>query len=221
MVASRPEHRSHFTRRLEAFSDIVFGFSLAQLALQLQLPARAEDVLGHPIRWVIFFGTFALITLFWLAHYRMFRLAFEPEPFDVFLNFVFLSFIAVLPFAMQANIRFQGAASSFALYAGAFAGISFPMCVLMLRGLARRNPSVTEKERLTMWRAVLRNGLVFVASLAALVMLRFYPVWRASLPYPILGAGTMLVRRLVRSVPSRFEPLPAVQSAIEARPAAM
>ena len=80
MVASRPEHRSHFTRRLEAFSDIVFGFSLAQLALQLQLPARAEDVLDHPIRWVIFFGTFGLITLFWLAHYRMFRLAFEPEP---------------------------------------------------------------------------------------------------------------------------------------------
>ena len=205
VASAQSEHRSHFTRRLEAFSDIVFGFSLAQLGLQLQVPANPADLLGHPVRWLIFFGTFGIICAFWLAHFRMFRLAFEPQPFDVLLNFLFLAFVAVLPFAMQTNIRFEGDNRAYALYAGAFAGISLPMLLLLARGLARRNPHLTGTERLQLWRAVIRNALVFGASLSALVLLYFNPVW-ASIPFPALGIGTMLVRRFVRTVPARFEP---------------
>jgi hypothetical protein len=42
----REHQRTHFTRRLEAFSDIVFGLCLAQSAVQLGLPDRAVDLIS-------------------------------------------------------------------------------------------------------------------------------------------------------------------------------
>ncbi len=202
------EDRAIFKRRLEAFSDIVFGFMLSQSALQLVLPARAADLFAHPIRWVIFFGTFAVIAAFWLAHYRTFRLAFEPEPFDVFLNFVFLAAVAILPFAMQATIRFDGDRGAYTLYAGSFAGISITMAILHARGLLRRNPRLSARQQLQLWQAFIRYMLVAAASLSAIVSLSFQPSWAASLVFFALAVAVILTRRFVRTVPARFLPEP-------------
>ncbi len=210
-MVDAPERRSHFTRRLEAFSDIVFGFSLAQLTLQLQLPAEPADLLGNPLRWVVFFATFALISGMWLAHYRMFRLAFEPERLDIFLNFAFLAAIAVLPFAMQAIIKYSGRDNSYTLYVAAFLGISLPMVILLWRGLARRKASLSDTERLDLWQAFLRNTCVLLASGIALVSLQFTTVEISSIPYMVLAVLTALLRRVVKTVPARFRPsAPAV-----------
>jgi uncharacterized membrane protein len=143
----------------------------------------------------------------WLAHYRMFRLAFEPEPFDIFLNFAFLAAIAVLPFAMQAIIKYAGRDNSYTLYVAAFSGISLPMVVLLWRGLARRKASLTEKERVDLWRALLRNVCVLLASSTALVLLQFCSVEVSSIPYTILALVTALLRRTVKTVPARFQPV--------------
>jgi hypothetical protein len=37
-------YREKFTSRLEAFSDLVFGFSLSLLATRLDVPAKVEDI---------------------------------------------------------------------------------------------------------------------------------------------------------------------------------
>ena len=203
------EDRAHLKQRLEAFSDIVFAFTLSQSALQLQLPASAADLFSQPIRWVVFFGTFAIIAVFWLAHYRTFRLAFEPERLDIFLNFCFLAAIAVLPFAMQAVLKFGSDRGALALYAAAFAGISLPMALLLRRGLGRRNPRVTDAQRLRLWQACIRNVLILAASVIALGTLAFGDTFVASLAYPIFGAASLAVRRLVRTVPRRYLPEPA------------
>jgi uncharacterized membrane protein len=202
----REHHRTHFKRRLEAFSDIVFGLSLAQTAIQLQVPDNVEQLTHHFLRYLVFFGTFALVAALWLAHYRMFRLAFEPEPLDIVLNFVFLAFTALLPYAMLTNIKFSGEPFSLALYAAAFAGTSLPMMLLSLRGLRRRDPTLTTGERLTLWKAVLRNGCVVTAALVTLVLLNFLPNYFAVLPFPALGIAMAFVRRSVHSVPARYEP---------------
>ena len=59
--------------RLEAFGDLVFGFSFFSLiALRLDVPSRVEEIF-EPTRWLTVIITFALICRFWLEHYRIFR----------------------------------------------------------------------------------------------------------------------------------------------------
>jgi len=54
--------RERFTVRLEAFSDLVFGFSLSLLATRLDVPARVEDIFDST-RWLAIIGAFVLIIL--------------------------------------------------------------------------------------------------------------------------------------------------------------
>jgi uncharacterized membrane protein len=205
----REHHRTHFTRRLEAFSDIVFGLSLAQTAIQLQVPGTVYELTHHFLRYLIFFGTFALIAGLWMAHYRIFRLAFEPEPLDIFLNFVFLAFTALLPYAMLTNIKFNGEPFALGLYAIGFSGTSLPMLIISLRGLGRRDPTLSDAERLALWKATLRNACVVAAALATLGLLPFLPTYLAILPFPVIMIAMAFIRRSVRTVPARYQPAPA------------
>jgi len=205
-VLDETESRERFKHRLEAFSDIVFGLSLSQLALQLALPQHSADLFASPLRYVIFFGTFAIICGVWLSHHRMFQLAFEPDPLDIALNFVYLAFVAILPFAMQVNVRFGGSRAGFGFYLVDFIGFSLPMFVLLQRGLARRNPHLSEKQRLQLWRAVLRNRLILGASLLSLALLGLVGPAFAWIPFLLLTVGTSLVRRRVNAVPPRYLP---------------
>ena len=75
--------------RLEAFSDLVFGFSLSLLATRLDIPADSSQIF-EATRWSTFIITFTIICVFWLAHYKIFRQHFVPEVPDVAINFVFL-----------------------------------------------------------------------------------------------------------------------------------
>ncbi len=135
-------NRERFTSRFEAFSDLVFGFSLSLLATRLGVPARPEDIF-EKTRWLAIIVTFALVCRFWLEHYRIFRHRFVAGMFDATLNFVFLFGIAVLPYAVECFLRFRLVFASFALYVGDFALIlvslrlcGFAVCsngVLILR----------------------------------------------------------------------------------------
>jgi uncharacterized membrane protein len=205
----REHQRTHFTRRLEAFSDIVFGLSLAQTAIQLQVPANADELNHHFLRYLVFFGTFALIAFLWMAHYRIFRLAFEPEGLDIFLNFVFLAFTALLPYAMQTNIKFQNEPFALGLYAVSFMGTSLPLLVICLRGLARRDPTLTDAERLLLWKASLRNASVSIAAFITLTLLPFLPTYFAILPFPVLMPVMVFIRRRATQVPALFRLAPA------------
>ena len=64
-----PIYGERFTHRLEAFSDLVFGFSLSLLATRLELPAKAEDIF-EATRWGTFVITFGIVCAFWLAPRR-------------------------------------------------------------------------------------------------------------------------------------------------------
>jgi Endosomal/lysosomal potassium channel TMEM175 len=98
--------RERFTVRLEAFSDLVFGFSLSLLATRLDVPARVEDIFDST-RWLAIIGTFGFVCRFWLEHCRIFRHHFVARTFDAIVNFVFLFAIAVLPYALQTFLRLQ------------------------------------------------------------------------------------------------------------------
>ena len=162
--------RERFTSRLEAFSDLVFGFSLSLLATRLGVPARPEDIF-EKARWLAIILTFAFVCRFWLEHYRIFRHRFVAGIFDATLNFVFLFGIAVLPYAVECFLHFQLVFAPFALYVGDFALIIVTLGALRVRSLQQRRSDPALEDRLRAWQRSLTQvaialllGLFLVAA---------------------------------------------------------
>ena len=166
---SRTRDRAErFTIRLEAFSDLVFGFSLSLLATRLEIPARVEDIFNGT-RWLAIIVTFAFVCRFWLEHYRVFRHDFVARGFDAVVNFIFLFAIAILPYSLQTFLRFKSALPSFSLYGGDIALILFTLSILRLRSLRQRRSDPEIADRIREWRRSVIQ--VAVAVLMALLIL--------------------------------------------------
>ena len=81
--------------RLEAFSDIVIGFSLAQLG--------AAEVFTKTMAWnasgaSAFFASFAIVCSLWYFHHRLFQNYFVPKALPIVLNFLWLAVVVLLVF---------------------------------------------------------------------------------------------------------------------------
>src|SRR3954469_16203795 len=144
-----------FTHRLEAFSDLVFGFSLSLLATRLDLPAKVEDIF-EAARWGTFVITFGIICVIWLAHYRIFRHRFVARTPDVIINFIFLFGIAIMPYSVQTFLRFMPGQEAILLYFGDFALIFAALATLRCRALLQRRGDTDVPGRLKEWRQTVR-----------------------------------------------------------------
>ena len=196
------------TSRLEAFGDLVFGFSLSLIALRLDVPSRVDEIL-EPRRWATVIITFALICRFWLEHYRIFRHRFVVRTPDMVVNFVFLFGIAILPYALQVFLRFEMQLMPVSLYFGDVVLVLTTLSFLRLRGLMQRRLDPDHEARLNDWRRSVAQVSVAVLTTALLgVMHRrganFQSDWRLFGGYGIPGiiAISFLVRRTVRRLPA-------------------
>lgn len=205
---SEIEKRERFTSRLEAFSDLVFGFSLSLLATRLDIPAKVEDIFD-PARWLAVIVTFALVCRFWLEHYRTFRHGFVADIFDAVLNFVFLFAIAILPYSLQTFLRFQKFLPSFALYTGDFSLILLSLTLLRVRSLRQRRTDPDPATRVREWRrCVLQFGIaLLMAVLLIALKLRggTFESGIAALEYYALGGFVALglfIRRGIQRLPA-------------------
>lgn len=195
------------TSRLEAFSDLVFGFSLSLVATRLDVPARSEDVFDST-RWLAVIVTFALVCRFWLEHYRLFRHHFVVRSFDLVVNFIFLFAIAVLPYAVQTFLRFSGDFAPLALYLGDLSTVLVALCILRIRGLRLRRFHEEEETRLRDWR---RTAIQLSGACIAFATLGFLLISGADYqsrirtigPYIALfiAVSMFVVRRGVRQLP--------------------
>ncbi len=202
------EARERFTHRLEAFSDLVFGFSLSLLATRLDVPAKVEDVFDSA-RWFAIIGTFALVCRFWLEHYRIFRHRFVAGMFDATVNFIFLFAIAVLPYSVQTLLRFGNYFPSFALYVCDGALILLTLSVLRVRALRQRRGDHQVKDRLRDWRRSLMQGAqTLFLGVLLLALQRHGGTVGSGLRYfesyiLVIFVGTIIgVRRIVRRLPA-------------------
>ena len=196
------------TSRLEAFGDLVFGFSLSLIALRLDVPLRAEEIL-EPTRWLPVIITFALICRFWLEHYRVFRHRFVLRTPDMVVNFAFLFGIAILPYAVQVFLRFPMQLMPVSLYFGDVVLVLTTLSFLRVRGLMQRRLDPDHEARLNDWRRSVAQVSVAVSATALLgVMHRsganFQSDWRLFGGYGIPGiiVIALVVRRAVRRLPA-------------------
>jgi hypothetical protein len=92
--------------RLEAFSDIVIGFCIAEMGLNLLVPAHATDYRAIQTSVIGFVVSFALISVVWWVHQRIFRTFYVLTPLTLILNFTLLGSLVLMVYMQQIALHF-------------------------------------------------------------------------------------------------------------------
>ncbi|MFZ0794959.1 MAG: TMEM175 family protein, partial [Candidatus Korobacteraceae bacterium] len=82
--------RSHDISRIEAFSDVVFGFSLTLLVVSLEVPHTFGELMADMRGFVPFAVCFGLLAQVWWLHHNFFRRYGLDDATTATLNFVLL-----------------------------------------------------------------------------------------------------------------------------------
>ena len=89
-------YRSHEVSRLEAFSDVIFGFALSLIVVSLEVPKTYGELM-ETVRGVLPFGFCFLIFIgLWLAHHEFFRRYGLQDKTTMALNITLSGLTAVL-----------------------------------------------------------------------------------------------------------------------------
>jgi uncharacterized membrane protein len=189
--------------RLEAFSDVVFGFALTLLVVSLEVPHSFSEMMAAMRGFLPFALCFAQLVMIWLGHYRFSRRFGLEDPYAVFLNVVLLflvlfyvyplKFVFTLIFsqltgnAVPGGMGFHEAAVLMRVYAAGFAAV-FALFGLMyahaykLRDVLELNPVEVLQTR-----AEIQQTVLMVAVAAVSFALTFKnPSW-AGWWYFVLG----------------------------------
>jgi uncharacterized membrane protein len=94
--------------RLEAFSDIVIGFCIAEMGINLLVPQHASDMRTIETGTIGFAVSFVLISLVWWLHQRIFRTFFVLTRFTLVLNFTLLGSLVLMVYFQQVALHFIG-----------------------------------------------------------------------------------------------------------------
>src|SRR3984885_5301975 len=107
-TALPPERRLEFNlrgrqmNRIEAVSDVVFGFALTLLVVSLQVPQTYADLINTMRGFPAFALAFAALMMVWARHYYFFRYYGLDDPVTIVLNtlllFVVLFYVYPLKF---------------------------------------------------------------------------------------------------------------------------
>jgi uncharacterized membrane protein len=207
----RDESEKEVVHRLEAFSDIVIGFSLAQLALSLAIPRHGIDLFSFPAaRSLIALPiTFALVCAVWWSHHRLFRHVFVPTAVNILVNFAALGGVIFLAYSMQVLVH-DGLTDrvAYAMYTGSYAWILVLFAFLWWNGIRLRNAQLTGGLRASTFRFAIRTTIAGVwLALITLIALTAGPQNQINEVMPVLlvcafAAHRVLMRKARLTTPS-------------------
>lgn len=184
--------------RVEAFSDIVFGFSLFNLAINLRVPASSHELIAQIPQFAVFGATFFLLSNLWWVHHRLFSDCFKPDGAGIALNFAFLGSVALFTYPLQLYFKFgiqdpvtiAGYAASGLLVYGLIAAMFY-------KGLRQMGSALTDERRATA-RGIANRLSIFAGTL--LLGLLLSPLGSRFMTYPIAaGAIGVTALRVIES----------------------
>ena len=200
MTAAGDEKDERLTHRLEAFSDIVIGFSLAQLGLSLTLPAKPADLFAHPVGITAFIVTFAIVCRLWWSHHKLFSTVFVPKPLPVFLNFATLGVLLFSVYSVQLMTHFMTDRLAFVTYLGSFAALFLLMGAQYVAGYKLRGsslPAAVARKSLADGIVMLFAGVGFAAGGAAIAIFGMHP--GIAVPFVVIFLVTVRILRVALS----------------------
>lgn len=166
---SAAEHKT--VNRLESFSDIVFGFSLFNLAFHLKVPATSNDLVSQIPQFAVFVVTFGLLCSLWWLHHQVFRDYFKPDGLGVFLNFALLAAVALFSYPLQ--LYFQFGWSDPVTIAGYAVGSMLVfglLSAMMTKGVWQFRTTLSDHQRICGMGTAVATGTVALTMIVALAM---------------------------------------------------
>jgi uncharacterized membrane protein len=108
--------------RLGMFSDAVIAVIITIMVLELKAPegSRLADLLPLWPTAISYVASYFFIAIIWVNHHHLMRLVGRPTPRLIWLNFIHLFTVSLLPFATAWVARSQLAAAPVAVYATIF-----------------------------------------------------------------------------------------------------
>jgi uncharacterized membrane protein len=194
-------NRANEVSRIEAFSDVVFGFALTLIVVSLEVP-RTYEALAHEMRGFVGFAIcFATLTWVWHEHHRFFRRYGLQDEITIVLNtsllFLVLFYIYPLKFMFElvtGRIKGVGAANGtelFLIYGLGFIGIFLIFALMNMHAYRKRAElALNEVERhdtktsITMYLGWVCVGL---ASIAVAYLVPPRQIGLAGWTYSLLG----------------------------------
>ena len=158
--------------RLAAYSDAVFAVIVTIMVLELKAPERPSFWDLWPL-WptaISYAVSYLFIAIIWINHHYLMRFVGAPTLGLIWINFIHLFAVSLLPFATAWIARTRLASSPMVFYAGLFVCIDiayniFEHAVLM----GTDSTQVSARTR----RMARRRSIVVLASFTAAMLLSF------------------------------------------------
>lgn len=146
---------------------LVFGFQVpeglsgdTEDELVSILREQADDLAGY-------FVSFAVLAYYWVAHHRLFDHVRRADHWVLYLNLVFLSFVALLPYPSELLQHYGDTRAATVFWAGTIAAAGLSFTALQVHA-ARGNRLIDPGAEPYVRHALLRNGSVPVAFAASI-----------------------------------------------------
>jgi uncharacterized membrane protein len=160
------------TARLAAYSDAVFAVIVTIMVLELKAPDEAE----FSILWslwptaISYAVSYLFIAIIWINHDHLMRFVGRPTLGLIWINFVHLFMVSLLPFATAWVARTRLASSAIVFYAGLFVCIDIAYNVFERNVLAQANVREVSAQ---MRHIARRRSLVVLATFAMAMLIAF------------------------------------------------
>jgi len=158
--------------RLAAYSDAFFAVIVTIMVLELRAPDQSEFSALWPL-WptaISYAVSYLFIAIIWMNHHYLMRFVGPPTLRLIWINFVHLFTVSLLPFATAWIARTRLASSPVAFYAGLFVCIDIAYNFFEREVLIRADATqVPERTR----RIARRRSLVVLASFTIAMLVAF------------------------------------------------
>jgi len=132
--------------RLLALSDGVFAFAMTLLVVQLLVPQLGPGQVGQlgtklldQVRsYISYLISFAVISIYWYSHHRLFRYVRRWDVWLIALNLGALLFIAVMPFPTAIVGRYGDQTVSVVIYAAILGSAGLFIWLMWWYGIRRQ-----------------------------------------------------------------------------------
>ena len=159
--------------RLATYSDAVFAVIVTIMVLELRAPDQPAWSALWPL-WptaISYVVSYLFIAIIWINHHHLMRFVGPPTLRLMWVNFVHLFMVSLLPFATAWIARTRLASVPVACYAGLFVCIDIAYNVFEREILVRAHATLVSKRtrRMARWRSLVVLSMFATAMLVAFV----------------------------------------------------
>lgn len=138
--------RAHEVSRIEAFSDVVFGFALTLIVVSLEVPQTFDELMAIMRGFPAFAICFATLVWIWHEHHKYFRRYDMRDEVTIALNAVLLFIVLFYTYPLKFTFSIvtgavRGSGDSpklFMIYGGGFIGIFLMLFLMFGRAWQKR-----------------------------------------------------------------------------------